>query len=137
MLVPPLEQPRSPVLPAGVRISMLKPPGAGIAEDGMVTVISVLLTTVAAKIAPLKITSEEETKWLPFAVMMKGDGSCARSTEVGEIESREGAGRALLHKGFSELQPGRTRSTISTELRQPIRKDERIAQCSSPERVAP
>ena len=74
VLVPPLEQPRSPVLPAGVRISMLKPPAAGIAEDGMVTVSWVLLTTVAAKIAPLKITSEEETKWLPFAVMMKGDG---------------------------------------------------------------
>ena len=136
MLVPPLTQPRSPVLPAGVRISMLKPPGAVIAEDGMATVSWVLLTTAAVKIVPLKITSEEATKWVPVAVMTREDGSCENSTVVGEIEVRTGAGRALLHNGFSALQPSRTRGTISTELRRPIRKDERITQCSSRDKVA-
>jgi hypothetical protein len=37
-LVPPLEQPRLPVLPAGARTATLKLPGAGIMEDVMLTV---------------------------------------------------------------------------------------------------
>src|SRR5208282_6607205 len=64
-LVPPLEQPRSPVLPPGVCTTTLKLPGAGIMEDVMVTVSSEVLITVVARGAPLKTTTEEETKWLP------------------------------------------------------------------------
>jgi len=62
LLVPPLEQPRLPLLPAGVCTTTLKLPGAAIIEDVMLTVSSELLTTVVARLAPLKTTTEEETK---------------------------------------------------------------------------
>ena len=38
LLVPPLEQPRSPLLPAGVCTATLKLPEAGIIEEVMLTV---------------------------------------------------------------------------------------------------
>ena len=62
LLVPPLEQPRSPVLPAGVLTTTSKLPGAEIMEDVIVTFSWELLATVVARVAPLKTTTEEETK---------------------------------------------------------------------------
>ena len=62
LLVPPLEQPRSPVLPAGVLTTTLKLPTAGIMENVMVALSWELLATVVARVAPLKTTTEEETK---------------------------------------------------------------------------
>jgi len=111
----------SPVVPAGVRTSKLKVPAAGIAVDGSVTVSSVLLTTTAGKVSPLKTTSEEERKCVPTAVTTNGDGSCAKATEVGVIEVRLGTARALPQKGFRALHPAKTRSTTNNELRRPIR----------------
>lgn len=77
LLVPPLEQPRLPELPAGVCTSTLKVPGAGIIEEVMVPVSWELLTTVVARAVPLKTITEEETKWPPVAVITKLGGSCA------------------------------------------------------------
>jgi hypothetical protein len=62
---------------------------------------------------PLKITTEEETKWLPFAVKVKMEGKPDSVMDAGEIELRTGTGRALPHRGFSDLHPSRNRSPIS------------------------
>jgi hypothetical protein len=124
LLVPPLEQPKLPVLPAGVLTTTLKLPGAGIIEDVMVTVSWELLSTAVARAAPLKTTTEEETKWLPVTVMTKLGGSCENIMVVGEIELRIGTGRALPQRGFRALHPARSESPISHGLRRTIRKEE-------------
>ena len=93
-------------------------------EDVMVAVSWALLVTTVARVAPLKTTTEEETKWLPFTMMTKLGGSWEKTTVVGEIELRIGTGRALPQRGFSELQPGRSKSTVSHTLRRAIRQDE-------------
>jgi len=43
---------------------------------------------------------------------------------AGEIELRIGTGRALPQRGFSVLQPGRSKSTTIHELRTTIRQEE-------------
>lgn len=93
-------------------------------SDVMVTVSWELLFTVVARVAPLKTTTEEETKWLPVAVRTKLGGSCEKAMVAGEIELRTGAGRALPQRGFSELHPGSSRSATSNKLMQAIRKEE-------------
>ena len=62
LLVPPLEQPTLPLLPAGVCTVTLKLPGAGIMEELMVTVTWELLFTAVTRVAPLKTTTEEENE---------------------------------------------------------------------------
>ena len=124
LLVPPLEQPRLPLLPAGVCTAMLKPPGAGIMDEVIVTVSCELLFTVVARATPLRNTTEEETNWLPVAERAKLGGNCEKTIVVGEIELRTGAGRALPQRGFRALHPLRSRSTARSELRQPIRHEE-------------
>ena len=89
----------------------------------MLAVSSELLTTVVARVAPLKITTEEETKWLPVAVMTKPDGNCAKTIVAGEIELRTGTGRALPHRGFRALHPNRSKSTTSDELMSTVRTE--------------
>jgi hypothetical protein len=84
-------------------------------EEVMLTVSCELLTTVVARVAPLKTTTEEETKWLPVAVMTKLDGNCAKTIVAGEIESRTGTGRAL--------HPSRSKSTTSNELTSAVRNE--------------
>ena len=121
LLVPPLEQPRLPVLPAGVCTVMLKLPGAGIMEEPMVTVSCELLFTAVARVAPSRTTTEEETNWPPVAVSTKLGGNCEKTMVVGEIELSIGTGRALPQRGFSALHPGRSKSMTSSELRRPIR----------------
>jgi hypothetical protein len=120
LVVPPLEQPTSPLLPAGVCTATLKLPGAGIMEELMVTVSWELLFTAVARVTPLKTSTEEETNWLPVAVSAKLGGNCEKITVVGEIELRIGAGRALPQRGFSALHPGKSKSATSIELRRPI-----------------
>ena len=71
--------------------------------------------------APLKITTEEATNWLPVAVRTKLGGNFEKTMVVGEIELRVGAGRALPQRGFSALHPSRSNSTTSSEQRKPIR----------------
>ena len=122
LLVPPLEQPRSPLLPAGVCTTTLKVPEAGINEDVMLTVISDLLITALARVAPLKTTTEEETKSLPVAVRTKLGGSFEKIMAAGEIELRVGLGRALPQSGFSALHPGSSRSATSVETTRAIRQ---------------
>jgi len=90
----------------------------------MLTVSSELLITAVARVAPLKTTMEEETKWLPVAVSTKLGGSCEKTMVAGEIELRIGTGRALPQRGFSVLQPGRSKSTTIHELRTTIRQEE-------------
>ena len=65
----------------------------------------------------MKTTTEEETNWLPVAVMTKLGGNSEKTTVAGEIELRIGDGRALLQSGFSALQPGRSKSTSRYEPR--------------------
>ena len=127
-LVPPLEQPRSPVLPAGVFTTTLKLPGAGTMEDVIVTSSWELLVTAVARGAPLKSATEEDAKWLPIAMMTKVGGSCEKTMVVGEIELRIGTGRALPHRGFSTLHPGRSKTTTRPEMRQTNRPEDDINQ---------
>jgi len=112
----------------------LKLPGAGIIEDVMVAVSWEWLVTTVARVAPLKTTTEEETKSLPVATMTKLGGSWEKTIVVGEIELRIGTGRALPQRGFSELHPGRSKSTASHELRRTIRRDEGM-NCESEKRT--
>ncbi|HWI68976.1 MAG TPA: hypothetical protein VNS88_11455, partial [Nitrospiraceae bacterium] len=126
LLVPPLEQPRSPLLPAGVFTTTLKLPAAGIIDDVMSAVTWELLTTVVARVAPLKTITEEETKWLPVAVSTKLGGSCENAMVAGEIELRLGLGRALPQRGFSVLHPGKSKSTTIIELTRTIRQEDDI-----------
>ena len=93
-------------------------------DDVMLTVISELLITAVSTVAPLKTTTEEETKWLPVAVMTKLGGSFEKTMVPGEIELRLGLGRALPHKGFSVLHPGRSDTTTSHEIKRTIRHEE-------------
>ncbi len=93
-------------------------------EDVMLAVSAELLITAVARVAPLKTTTEEETKWPPAAVMTKLGGSCEKTIVAGEIELRLGMGRALPQSGFSALHPGRSKSTTSHELRRAIRQEE-------------
>lgn len=65
----------------------------------------------------MKITTEEDTNWLPVRVRGKLVGNCEKTMVVGEIEFRTGTGRALPHKGFNALHPGRTTSMITKEPR--------------------
>jgi hypothetical protein len=123
LLVPPLEQPRLPLVPAGVCTATLKLPGPAIMEDVMLTVSWELLVTVVTRLAPLKTTTEEETKWLPVAVRTKLGGNVAKTIVAGEIEPRMGAGRALPQRGFSVLHPVRSKSTRSHDVRSTLRKD--------------
>ena len=88
------------------------------------TVSSAVLITVVARGAPLKTTPEEETKWLPVAVMTKLGGNSEKTIVVGEIELRIGTGRALPQRGFSALHPGRSKRATSHELRRTIRQEE-------------
>jgi hypothetical protein len=108
-------------VPGGVVTTTLKLPGAGIMEDVMVTLSWELLATVVVRVAPSKTTTEEETKWLPLAMMTKLGGKCEKTMVVGEIELRIGKGRALPQRGFSVLHPGSSKSTTSHELRRRIR----------------
>ena len=119
LLVPPLEQPRLPVLPDGVCTATLKVPGAGIMEELIVTVAWELLSTEVARVAPLKTTSEDATNWVPVAVSTKLGGSCEKTTVAGEIELRSGAGRELPQRGFSALHPGRSANTNTNKPRWP------------------
>jgi hypothetical protein len=121
LLVPPLEHPRLPVLPAGVCTVTLKLPGAGIMEELMATVSCELLFTAVARVAPLRSTTEEETNWLPVAVSTKLGGNCEKAMAVGEIELSIGTGRALPQRGFSALHAVRSKSMASIELRRPTR----------------
>ena len=89
-------------------------------EDVMLTVSLELLMTMVASAAPLKTTTEEETKPLPVSVMTKLGGSCANTTFAGEIDLRLGTGRALPQSGFRALHPGRSKSTASHEVRKTI-----------------
>lgn len=122
--MPPLEQPRSPLLPAGVFTVMLKPPGAGIIEEVTVAVSCELLSTTVVRAVALKTITEEETNWLPFAVSTKLGGNCENTKVVGEIELSIGIGRALVQRGLRALQPGSTKNAISNALRPPSRSDE-------------
>jgi hypothetical protein len=123
-LLPPLEQPTSPVLPAGVCTRTVKAPAAGIIEDVMVTVSSALLFTEVVREAPLKTTTDVETNLPPVAVRTKLGGKCEKTIVAGEIELRMGTGRALPQSGFSALQPGMNKSKAISELGRAIRRKE-------------
>ncbi len=49
-----------------------------------------LLISVVVRAAPLKSTTEDDTKWLPAAVRTKLGCNCAKSSVAGEIEVRDG-----------------------------------------------
>ena len=83
----------------------------------MVAVIWVLLATVVGSVVPLNTITDEETKWLPVRFSEKLDGNCENVMVAGDTESRTGTGRALPHRGFRELQPGRS----SNKTRSPRR----------------
>lgn len=86
-------------------------------EDVTLAVSWELLITLVARVAPLKTTTEEETKSVPIAVRTKLGGSWEKTMVAGEIELRRGAGRALPQSGFNALHAGRSKSMTSHELR--------------------
>lgn len=100
-------------------------------EELMLTVSCELLTTVVARVVPLKTTTEAETKWLPSAVSTKLDGSCEKTTVAGAIESRTGTGRALPQRGLMELHPSsKTPSMISNKLASTVRNEVGTTECT-------
>jgi hypothetical protein len=103
---------------------MLKPPGAGIMDDVIVTVSWEPLFTAVGRTTPFRTTTEEETKSLPVAERAKLGGNCEKTIIVGEIELRIGAGRALPQSGFSALHPVRSRSATKSEMSQPLRDED-------------
>ncbi len=111
LLVPPLVQPRSPEFPLGVLTVTLALPGPEIKSVEIVTCNDWLLTTVVLNVVPLMITTEDDTNSLPVTVSTKPCCTWAKVIVLADSEPITGAGRALLHKGFKALQPGRNRNT--------------------------
>jgi len=70
-LVPPLEQPKSAELPAGVWTVTLAVPGAEIKEFVIVTCNVVPLVTTVLSVVPLMTPTEDATNLLPFTVRTK------------------------------------------------------------------
>lgn len=123
-------------MPAGVFTSTLKLPAAGIMEEVMLAVTCVLPTTVVARVTPLKITTDAETKWLPVAVSTKLDGNCEKTTVAGEIESRTGTGRALPQRGLMALHPSsKNPSTMRNELPSTVRNEVGTTESTLPDSV--
>ena len=112
LLVPPLVQPRLLEFPPGVLTATAAVPTSVISELVSVTCSCLLLTIVVGRVAPLKTTTEAETKLLPFKDKTTPLSTSASVTEVGEMELRLGEGRALPHRGLSELQPGSASKVI-------------------------
>ena len=113
-LVPPLLQPRSPELPLGVFTATLAVPGAETMAVVIVAANCWLLMTVVVSAVPLRTITEAETKWLPLTVRTKPCCTCANVIVLAERDPMLGEGRALPHKGFSELQP--CRSSIASGI---------------------
>jgi len=116
LLVPPLVHPRSPELPLGVLTSMLAVPGPEIRVVVSVTCSCVLLTTVVGTVFPLITTTDAETKWEPVTDRTK-PSTWENAIVSGESDEISGDGRALPHKGLSELQPVRPRKRNNSALR--------------------
>lgn len=85
----------------------------------MVTVSSVLLLTAVTRVVPWKTTTEAETKWLPVTVRTKLAGNCAKTIGLGDIAEMTGTGRELPQRGFSDWQPGRSKTASKSGLRFP------------------
>lgn len=116
LLVPPLVQPTFPEFPAGVSTITFTVPAAGITSVDSFIFSSVSLTTVAAKGVVLIRTSEAETKLLPVIVTTAPCCTCAKLNVLGDNDSINGAGRALLHKGFRVLlQPRMETARVSRQ----------------------
>ena len=116
LLVPPLLQPRLPELPLGVLTVTLAVPGAEIVSVVTVTCNCSLLTIVVLSVLPSITTTEDETNWLPVTVRRKPCCTWAKVIVVAERDPRTGVGRALPHKGFTALQPGKTSKASRTAL---------------------
>jgi len=108
LLVPPLEQPKSPEFPLGVLTVTLAVPGAEITAVVIVTCNCVLLATRVLSAVPLMSTTEDETNWPPYTVRTKPACTSASVIEGAERDPMLGAGRALPHKGLSALQAWKT-----------------------------
>ena len=106
-LVPPLLHPRSPEFPLGVLTETSAVPAPVINVVVSVTCNSSLLTTEVTAVIPLMSTTEAETNLLPFTVSTAFCCTCENSIVVGESDEIAGTGRALPHKGFTALQPGK------------------------------
>src|SRR4051812_3834712 len=101
-LVPPLVQPRLLEFPPGVSTATAAVPASVIKVLVSVTCNCLLLVMVVGKAAPLKITTEAETKLLPLTERTTPLSNSARVTESGDRVEILGAGRALEQRGLSE-----------------------------------
>src|SRR5581483_3887344 len=112
LLVPPLEQPTSPLLPLGVITFTFTEPGPEITAVLRVTCSFCELRAVAASAFPFTTISDAGTKLLPVTVSVTPCCTSAKLTELGEIEPIMGAGRTLPQKGLRALlQPAKVKST--------------------------
>ena len=104
-LVPPLVQPRSPVVPLGVWMVTPSVPGAVMIAVVSVTCNWVLLMICVLRGVPLIRTTEDDPRSLPVTVRGNPCCTCAKVTLVTEREVMDGTGRALPQRGFRALQP--------------------------------
>jgi len=109
LLFPPLVHPRFALFPPGVTTATFTVPGPEITPVVSMTFTRVLLTTVVLRGVPPTMTSEDETKLLPFTVNSAPCCTSEKLTVLGASEPTMGAGRALPHRGFKVLllQPER------------------------------
>ena len=113
LLVPPLEQPRSPEFPLGVLTFTVAVPGAEITAVVTVTCNCWLLVARVLIVVPLMTTTEAETNWLPFTIRGRPFCTSANVAVLGESDPMMGDGRALPQRGLSALQPWNS-STANT-----------------------
>src|SRR5581483_1178035 len=103
LLVPPLEQPTSPLLPLGVVTFTFTGPGPEMTAVLSVTCNRCALIAVAANGLPFTTISDAGTKLLPLTVNNTPCCTSAKVTVLGEMEPIAGAGRTFPQNGFRAL----------------------------------
>jgi hypothetical protein len=116
-LVPPLVQPRSLEFPLGVLTFTLAVPEAEITAVVIVACNCWLLVASVLIVVPFTITTEDETKWLPFTVSRKPCCTSVNVTVLGERDQMVGDGRALPQNGLSVLHPWNMNNASTRTLR--------------------
>jgi hypothetical protein len=116
LLVPPLLQPTSPVIPLGVLTVTLAVPGAEITAVVIVACNCVLLVTRVVRLVPLTTTTEDETNLAPYTWRTKPCCTSASVIVLAERDPMIGAGRALPHNGLTALQPWKTSEASMSTL---------------------
>jgi hypothetical protein len=117
LLVPPLTQPKSPEFPLGVSTATSAVPAEEITAVVIVACNCVLLVTTVLSFVPLITTTEDETNLAPYTSRTKPGCTSVSVIVLAERDPMTGAGRALPHKGLSELHPWNISEASTSTLR--------------------